>query len=137
MKANVNLVMQPWVVPNFVRCSTASKSDDSNEQNIAVPLKDIDPSDLQRMCDEFAATIFQKAGKSPPPTCEQERPKPDVTEMVNRFLSWKLPRDFAPDCHISFKMPDPILNPNPTWPVGTNLLTADQARQMFEYALSR
>lgn len=56
-------------------------------------------------------------------------------EMVNRFLWWSLPKDFAPDCHISFKLPDPVLNPNPTWPVGTNLFTADQARAMLEHVL--
>lgn len=26
-----------------------------------------------------------------------------VKEMVNRFLVWKLPKDFAPDAGISFK----------------------------------
>jgi hypothetical protein len=56
-------------------------------------------------------------------------------EMVNRFLCWKLPQDFAPDCHISFKLPDPILNPNPSWPVGTNLFSAEQARAMLEHVL--
>lgn len=58
-----------------------------------------------------------------------------TNEMVDRFLSWKLPQDFAPDCHISFKLPDPVLNPNPSWPVGTNLLTAVQARAMLEHVL--
>lgn len=58
-----------------------------------------------------------------------------TTAMVDRFLSWRLPKDFAPDCHISFKLPDPVLNPNPTWPVGTNLLTAEQARAMLEHVL--
>jgi hypothetical protein len=56
-------------------------------------------------------------------------------EMVTRFLSWKLPADFAPDCHITFKLPDPALNPNPSWPVGTNLLTAEQARAMLQHVL--
>jgi hypothetical protein len=60
---------------------------------------------------------------------------PATKAMVDRFLSWQLPKDFNPDCHISFKLPDPILNPNPTWPVGTNLLTADQARGMLDHVL--
>lgn len=54
---------------------------------------------------------------------------PDVSAMVNRFLGWKLPQDFAPDCGISFK---PLGHPN-GWPVGTNLFTADQAKAMFEH----
>ena len=27
----------------------------------------------------------------------------NIDEMVNRFLGWKLPKDFAPDGGISFK----------------------------------
>jgi hypothetical protein len=70
------------------------------------------------------------------PDCAPKMARPVVTdEMVNRFLWWKLPQDFAPDCHISFKLPDPVLNHNPTWPVGTNLFTADQARAMLEHVL--
>jgi hypothetical protein len=40
-------------------------------------------------------------------------------EMVDRFLAWELPRDFAPNL--------------PSWPIGTNLLTADQAKQMLNH----
>ena len=57
---------------------------------------------------------------------------PDIKGMVDRFLGWKLPRDFSPDCGISFTPP---ANPE-CGPVGTNLLNADQARQMFEHVLA-
>lgn len=59
--------------------------------------------------------------------------QPHVTdEMVTRFLGWRLPQDFAPDAGISFNP-----SPNPLcWPVGTNLLTAPQARAMLEYVLT-
>lgn len=53
-------------------------------------------------------------------------------EMVTRFLGWSLPKDFAPDGGISFK---PLNHPN-CWPVGTNLFTADQARQMLNHVLA-
>jgi hypothetical protein len=56
---------------------------------------------------------------------------PDVGLMVNRFLGWKLPQDFAPDAGISFT---PVSWPL-GWPVGTNLLSANQARAMFEHVL--
>ncbi|WP_198363662.1 hypothetical protein [Burkholderia ubonensis] len=57
----------------------------------------------------------------------------DVTDdMVTRFLGWRVPDDFAPDAGISFKPP---INPD-LWPVGTNLLTAPQARQMLEHVLA-
>ncbi len=60
-------------------------------------------------------------------------PAPVVTSaMVDRFLSWRLPNDFAPDCGITFK---PVNHPN-SWPVGTNLFTADQATAMLEHVLS-
>ena len=47
---------------------------------------------------------------------------------VDRFLGWKLPDDFNPDGGISFKkgLSDTI---------GTNLFTAQQAQEMFEYVL--
>jgi len=52
-----------------------------------------------------------------------------IKEMVNRFLGWRLPEDFGPDCGVSFT---PLSHPN-SWPIGTNLLTSDQAKAMFEY----
>jgi len=56
--------------------------------------------------------------------------------LVDRFLSWRLPHDFAPDCGITFDgcKPD-ALGYAPSWPVGTNLLTADQARAMIKYII--
>ena len=54
-----------------------------------------------------------------------------IDELVNRFLGWKLPKDFAPDGGIVF---DKHQNHHFT-PIGTNLFTADQAKQMFEYLL--
>jgi hypothetical protein len=57
--------------------------------------------------------------------------------MVDRFLCWPLPRDFGPDCGISFDgRKDDEWNKNKTWPVGTNLFTAEQARAMLQHVLS-
>jgi len=58
---------------------------------------------------------------------------PDVKEMVNRFLGWKLPQDFYPDAGISF---DRAYGEKWGMPIGTNLLTADQAKAMFEYCIN-
>lgn len=58
--------------------------------------------------------------------------KTTIDKMVDRFLSWKLPEDFAPDCGISFTPP----NTAHSWPIGTNLLTAEQAKKMIEHILS-
>lgn len=55
-----------------------------------------------------------------------------IDKMVDRFLAWPLPKDFAPDCGISF-----IENRLPhCWPVGTNLLTAEQALAMVKHMLA-
>lgn len=54
-----------------------------------------------------------------------------IAAMVDRFLGWPLPKDFYPDCGITFT---PLGHPN-GWPIGTNLLTATQAKAMFEYVL--
>jgi hypothetical protein len=61
-----------------------------------------------------------------------------IKYMVDRFLSWKFPEDFDPDGGISFKK---ISNEGTHWPyknhpTGTNLLTADQARQMILFMIS-
>jgi hypothetical protein len=53
-------------------------------------------------------------------------------EMVNRFLCWPLPHDFYPDAGIKFT--PPTLGPG-SWPIGTNLFTATQARVMLEHVL--
>ena len=59
-----------------------------------------------------------------------------TNEMVDRFLSWALPKDFAPDCGINFDgRKDDEFNKNKQWPIGTNLFTATQAREMLEHAL--
>ena len=56
-------------------------------------------------------------------------------EIVNRFLCWRLPASFNPDGGVSFdkKNRDPNTH---HWPVGTNLFSADQARQMLAHILS-
>lgn len=58
-----------------------------------------------------------------------------IKHMVDRFLQWKLPVDFHPDAGITFK---PDFNehtdhPMKHEPVGTNLLTADQAKEMIRF----
>ena len=58
-----------------------------------------------------------------------------IDMMVDKFLSWPLPIDFAPDAGITFS-PGNVVHGSPLWPVGTNLLTATQARQMVEHMLS-
>lgn len=57
-----------------------------------------------------------------------------IDAMVNAFLGWPLPKNFAPDCGIRFDLEGRYGAPG-SWPSGTNLFTADQARQMFEHVV--
>lgn len=51
--------------------------------------------------------------------------------LVDRFLGWKLPKDFNPDGGISYTK-----SPNTVSPIGTNLFTATQAEQMIRCILN-
>lgn len=65
-----------------------------------------------------------------------EKRRPHVTdEMVSRFLSWKLPKDFHPDGGMVFIPTKGRGYDSLHWPVGTNLLTAQQAREMLEHVI--
>lgn len=61
-----------------------------------------------------------------------------IKHLVNRFLWWKLPPDFHPDCGIHFDA-DAAKKMNPKnhryEPVGTNLLTATQAEAMVRHMI--
>lgn len=53
-----------------------------------------------------------------------------IEGIVDRFLTWKLPKDFHPDAGIEFT-PPPEGSPH-QWPTGTNLLDANQAARMVK-----
>lgn len=74
---------------------------------------------------------WNRRAPAEPAAAQAEARKPDLGAAVDRFLGWRLPDDFFPDCGISFK---PLGYPN-GWPIGTNLLTAAQAREMLAYVL--
>ena len=52
-----------------------------------------------------------------------------IDDLVNKFLAWKLPKTVCSDLCV-------IYNNYPYLRSGTNLLTADEAKQMLEYLLS-
>lgn len=70
------------------------------------------------------------------PTEQQELGRNElVKHMVNRFLSWELPKEFAPDAGIRFE-PSEMQNEGVHgWPSGTNLLHAGQAKELIQYML--
>jgi len=60
-----------------------------------------------------------------------------IKHMVERFLTWKLPEHFNPDCGISFKsmFNEHMDPPSRHEPVGTNLFDAQQAEVMVRHML--
>lgn len=61
---------------------------------------------------------------------------PNIDRMADRLMAWKLPADFNPDGGISFDRTGKNHTGYPhEWPIGTNLLTHEQAKAMFEYVL--
>jgi hypothetical protein len=52
--------------------------------------------------------------------------------MVDRFLTWRLPKGFNPDNGISYARPNyaPSIDATPS---GTNLFDVDQATEMVRY----
>lgn len=61
-----------------------------------------------------------------------------IKYLTNRFLMWKLPADFNPDCGISFKAEHSQNSqyPGRYEPVGTNLFSATQAEEMIRYLVT-
>jgi len=55
-----------------------------------------------------------------------------VKHMVERFLAWKLPEDFNPDCGITFAKTYNTFTKHPAKyePSGTNLFGFTQAEEM-------
>jgi hypothetical protein len=88
---------------------------------------------LRGHADVLVAAAAYQAHIEGGPVAEASAPsaRPDVKHMVDRFLGWKLPATFSPDCGISFDG----RGYDRGWPTGTNLLNAEEARAMFEHAL--
>lgn len=86
--------------------------------------------------DSDCAVHNEPAYKNGPCDCSlQKRTVPQ--EMVDRFLSWPLPVGFSPDCGISFDgRGKDAMGYEKQWPVGTNLFSAEQARNMLEYVVT-
>lgn len=84
-------------------------------------------SEVNRLHDELVAA--QRQGE----------PVTAVTdEMVSRFLCWSLPKDFCPDGGVNFDGRGRYSTGYETsWPIGTNLFTARQAKELLEHVISR
>lgn len=79
-------------------------------------------------------TLLRAAPASVAPQEDKPMTEDQIKHMVNRFLSWKLPKSFNPDGGISYTRPnwDPRIDATPS---GTNLFDATQAEAMVRYVV--
>jgi hypothetical protein len=73
VKTKIELDVKLWAPPNFV----IIKNPDKDGQDLSVPISLVDEHTLERLCDEYIAELFKKAGKSRPaqavPRCSKCR----------------------------------------------------------------
>lgn len=68
MKATLHVELQPFQTPNFVRAvGKPGQRQDGMQELPCYPLSDLDSMTLDKMCDQFRAEVFRKAGKEQPP----------------------------------------------------------------------
>lgn len=65
MDATITIKLKPWIVPNFARRDRGRGHADDDE-SIGIPLSDLSPETLDKMCDEFRREVFKKAGQREP-----------------------------------------------------------------------
>lgn len=72
MKVTLEVDLQPFMVPNFVRVvSEPGRKEDGVQELPCYPLSVLDSWTLHKLCCNFRDEVFRKAGKGQPP--EQER----------------------------------------------------------------
>ncbi len=92
-------------------------------------------SDLLQARPMVMATMFSAIQGDQPVGIVQPAPVAQVTDdMVSRFLAWPMPYHFNPDCFVAFDREK--AEACKSWPTGTNLLDAIQARAMLEHVLA-
>lgn len=58
-----------------------------------------------------------------------------IKYMVDRFLSWELPKDFTPDGGVTYTRPNYRHPAGDGMPYGTNILDWNQAIQMVRHMI--
>lgn len=98
--------------------------------------------DIHPACSRRVGLAIQKALLSLATHTTQKAQGAEMTDeqiksMVDRFLNWKLPKNFNPDAGISFKAEfnEHTAHPMKHSPTGTNLFDAVQAEAMVRHML--
>lgn len=66
MKVTIEVELQPFQTPDFV---SAVWKRGFTLESFRYQLSDICPETLDKLCNDFRAEVFRKAGKEPPPEC--------------------------------------------------------------------
>lgn len=138
--AKIFAYKEPASVRDYPSCLSVNHIDTEADENIVFTVSNIGnsgsaqevrltPQRCRALIDGLAMALY--GGEA----AHIVAPAPDIDGMVNRFLGWKLPQNFYPDCYVSFDREKASQSPH-GWPIGTNLLTAEQARKMFEYVMA-
>lgn len=100
----------------------------------------IEAGDRETLEEKFEDFLNAIESRQQSPIHPHEEPETmteeQIKHMVDRFLTWKLPEHFNPDCGISFK---PTYNEHMSFgpqrhePQGTNLFDATQAEAMIRH----
>ena len=75
---DMNIKLQPWITPNFAIGVMPARPRQEGFNPDAAPkwaLKEVEAETLAKMCDEFRADIFRKAGKPDPANTASETRK--------------------------------------------------------------
>lgn len=65
----ISMKVKPWTVPNYVHLDVPPEfacAPFSPNPELAIELKNADAQMLARLCDQFRAEVFKKAGKRDP-----------------------------------------------------------------------
>lgn len=68
MEVTLKVKIKPFAHPNFVVLEQSPKPRQEGLINpSSIPLSELDSDVLSRLCNEFTASVFKKAGKQQPP----------------------------------------------------------------------
>lgn len=71
MKATIEIQLQPFSTPNFVRLvDEPSTRGEGILAATTYPLSALDPQTLYQLCSDFRTEVFMKAGKQMPARCK-------------------------------------------------------------------
>lgn len=107
----------------------------ANRLRSAKPNNIVDAARLLQENPAFALTELERELADALVAATEPKEDPSVKRMVDRFLRWKLPEHFRPDCGISFTPARYDNDKRVQWPTGTNLLDANQAEEMVRHMI--